>query len=348
MRSKRKHAFTLIELLVVIAIIALLVGLLLPAISEARRTARQAYCHSNLRQFATATGTYSADFPDKIWTFTWSQKVFDPEMTRDDPQLERGDNLQMTANQAVAIIRKRGDRTVGDFPKIRGWIPHVLYSHLVVNDYLAQKLPERMVVCPEDKHRLLWQTDPRAFDRGEFIPRPDGDSTHRWPYSSSYRTVPSAYSPDWATPGHPTVYQGPAFNTFFVPTETVFGNRKMSDIAFPSVKVHLFDEFQRHTGKFQPYSAYESCVQPLLHFDSSVQVRRTIDSNRGFQPQDPANPEPTYITYSVPLSGPNAWYPPMMNAPNPDVMAGHYNWTRGGLRGADFSGGEVDTGQGPR
>lgn len=63
----RKHrGFTLIELLVVIAIIALLIGILLPALGKARSTARSAVCLTNQRQIAVAMMTYATDFQGKL------------------------------------------------------------------------------------------------------------------------------------------------------------------------------------------------------------------------------------------------------------------------------------------
>ncbi len=95
-RSRVPSAFTLVELLVVIGIIAVLVGILIPALARARSASNRAVCLSNQRQIATALVLYAHDNkgaipPAPTWanqSLMW-EAYFDPAVfgTRRDAEV---------------------------------------------------------------------------------------------------------------------------------------------------------------------------------------------------------------------------------------------------------------------
>jgi len=345
---KQRKGFTLIELLVVIAIIALLIGIVLPALGSARRTARRGVCLSNLKQFGIGTAGYSADFNNKLPAYSWqngeTHTIAGLGGDCDGTSLRiNGDGIIAAAWQNTHILRQATGRCSGN-RKIRRLVqlsPHRRYTHLVMLDYMGEQMPAPVAACPEDKFTISAASDPLLFEEtGPFPQDPnqdqfDGDGMNdpviqRWPYSSTYQVVPASYGPGVTpTPDNSSLF----FHNGYL------GPQSADRVSFASQKVHMFELHDRHTSNNGFFYAYEQAKSSQLFFDASVRALATGESNPGWSPAEPDSDQ----THCYP-------YTPLSTDPDPVGDPGRklpvwYRFTRGGLAGVDYGGTEINTGQ---
>jgi hypothetical protein len=290
-----------------------------------------ARCLTNLKQQGIAAATYAAEFKDKIATF--SARPGNWTSTYSDLQ-NPVDYLDGAVKQMCDIVRRRSDRLQSETPVIQMFIPHVRCSHLVLQDYLSQQLPDPVVVCPEDKDRTAWGRDPRGYDAGLYTPNygTGGGQNWRFPYGSSYSLTMSAIDKNLRGYRNSSAFS----SGVLVWGGAKLGDRRMSEVAYPSSKVYLFEHYGRHFKKTfdaSTYFGFPTARCSVLMFDTSVQVRASRDANLGCEP----NSMTAYpITYN-----------PTPGTPDPISTSGalsnaYYWYTRSGLQGIDFGGKEVN------
>jgi prepilin-type N-terminal cleavage/methylation domain-containing protein/prepilin-type processing-associated H-X9-DG protein len=143
-RPSGRGAFTLLELLVVIAIIALLAGLLLPALSQARARGQSVVCLSHLRQLTLALHLYADDHADALphnfgvadtrqtiadGTFlNWVNNVMSWELDPDNTNrvwLAQGGLGPYVGDAAARLYRCPADRVVSELQRRAGWTGRV-------------------------------------------------------------------------------------------------------------------------------------------------------------------------------------------------------------------------------
>ncbi len=349
---KLRRAFTLIELLVVIAIIALLVAILLPSLAEARRAARQAINVSNQKNLSTSTFNYGGDFKDKVASFSWqggrTYRLTSGPNGATTP-VTPGSDLLAAANQALDIIRRRAapDNT-GINTSLNDWIPHPTYSHLIVMDFLSARMPEPMLLSPEDRFRsnmaetLRTSANPTAYCMS--LPGTNGDIRETWPYSSSYQWVPASYTPDRETPDNGSLRQQDNQIYYLYNAGTgqryKLGRRNLADVRFPAQKVLLMEDVARHVGKKEMPFLHPNAQITIAGFDGQVRTIRMSETNPGgytafngrLRSQALFSYEPRTL-WGYPL------WPDGSTAPVD--MPGRCRWTVSGLGGVDFGGSEV-------
>ncbi len=146
--ENRRKSFTLIELLIVVAIIAILAGMLLPALNQARAKAHATACLNNMKQLGTGNNMYADDNNDYLITANYSHLSW--------VQLAGRDFNYIKITKYSAVRRSRKFFTVWDMKIMSG-------SAQITNTILISAT--NMMLMPESR-----------CQNGVFLPDPPNSS----------------------------------------------------------------------------------------------------------------------------------------------------------------------------
>jgi prepilin-type N-terminal cleavage/methylation domain-containing protein len=315
MKRNVNSGFTIIELLVVVSIIALLVGILLPAIGKARDTARVNTSKSNLRQIGIAHKTYAADWADRHFTLVRDNLgQYDGDVQLYNTEIYGGGT---NFDVHPPIIAGWGYTDTGDYVAWAYWTTHSnrgMFQPIgftggpgsehwgwfrfgnqpkPLMEYLNSRYQDPIHYAPKDR-TILEPLEPCFEVPGEFVAYPE-DCNPAW--SSYCLSVAGLYNAACFSKNKQTgEYWTP-------PWEMASGYKVPSfgQVKYPTLKTHILEHHWLQNSKVACNNAFSGCEpyyfnhsyqsQPVtLFYDGSVRLMSVLEamsSDRRAQRQSP-------------------------------------------------------------
>jgi type II secretory pathway pseudopilin PulG len=346
MRQSDRRAFTLLETAAVVGMVSLLLGVLAPAVKQARVSARGSVSAGNLAFIGQGTAMYALDHEGRLFSYTWRAGI---HVMPDGKTKVSPDDWSASTWQQTEILMRRTGRISGPdrIVNFNTRLIHRRYTHLVLMDYLNVPFPSAQFADPLDANLLQWQANSTDTTAANNIPyaidakvppgfdAPTGwnnpGARQRWAFGSSYQRTISAWGPD-GIGGEPEVVPVPSTPhlTLIRGNVDIAAGRNFAEIAFPSAKVHFFEEFDRRQAG-SPYFAYDHAAPLKVMFDGSINDRPSGEANPSWNSAlGKQEWRQTYVpihTFPIPLDG----------LGSTTLLSQRYRWTTGGLKGTDYN-----------
>jgi prepilin-type N-terminal cleavage/methylation domain-containing protein/prepilin-type processing-associated H-X9-DG protein len=280
----KKKGFTLVELLVVIAIIALLMGILMPALARVRQIAFRMVCGSNLSGIGKAMLIYANDYEDELpraggRNSVLGTVVWDAPDRYSAYRTTGGAAGQASITSNFYLLVKfsevtpksfvcKGDSSVTEFKLNEETLPSPTFELIDAWDFglNPKKHCTYSYHYPFDKWSLTTSSDPGmavAADRNPWI-APDG-GTAKNPAGPPAFTVPPTGAPENHKAGNAITHQDDGQNVLFLDGSVRFEKRSYCGIEDDNIYTSWIPPSDKMKGQIPPGVPYERTDSVLIN-----------------------------------------------------------------------------------
>ncbi|MBL4697594.1 MAG: hypothetical protein JKX70_02050 [Phycisphaerales bacterium] len=347
-----RPGFSMIECVAIVLVLSMIGMTVGPTLQSVRSNARGSASAANLQRIGQAAGSYGFFNNGRMFSYSW--RAYELYLMPDGKRRLRSSDQEASALQNQEILQRRTGRISGDnfIRNFSARIPQKRFNHLILIDFLDESLETTKYIDPADALALSWHANPLEFlEEDNTLPygsdidadgyEPEGDwgtfaIQQRWAFASTYQTVPSSWQFDFPLPRYRPVESTPhLFNSGN--SINLHTGRNITEVAFPSQKVWIFEEFDRDQAS-SPYFAYDHARTEKLMFDGSVNSWASGDANPSVVPEEGLRPwKQTYVPlHQFPL--------PMGGLGDTTLISQRFRWTFRGLAGVDYGPAQPNTG----